>query len=372
MVYGTFQVHALGGPLSLGTFLATINVFKEIGLELQEIYAEMMEIQTTFAPLRKITFFMNFPTDLAQRMSVNRERRRVGHIKAAQAREEHNPQGGSIMMTDRGDLIFAVDTIPIEFEALTFKQNEKQIMTNVSMQFAQGKFYAFVGPPRQGKATLLKLIGQVLVPSPSSGYVIVPPHLRVLHISKDPHVLDESLLRNVLLTHQSSTDIKTFGGMERVKDICKIVGFRNSMMALLDEEPKEDVRQRCDWVRKFSSTDHARLNLARAFVHNPECLVMHMPVITFSDEEAKDMMALLQKHVRERGLALPDRDRKYRRPRTVFVSASALARCGNADVIYSFNRGELSEHKPSEADASTTVQPIAEGHKPSKVDMKVI
>jgi len=270
-------------------------------------------------------------------------------------------------MTDRGDLIFTVDTVPVEFEELTFSQNDKQIMLNVSQQFAQGKFYAFVGPPRQGKATLLKLIGQVLVPNPSNGYVIVPPHLRVLHVSKDAYVLDEPLLRNVLL---SSADISTFGGMDRIREICKLVGFRNSMMTLLEEEPPkdEDGRNNSEWVRRFSSTDHARLNLARAFVHNPECLVMHMPVITFSDEEAKEMMGKIRSHVRERGLALPERDRKYRRPRTVFVSASAMGRCGNADIIYHFNRGVLEEKVLNEPDVeNSTEQPGS-----SNVEHKVI
>merc|ERR1719171_3209429 len=40
MVFGCTQVKTLGGTVSLGTFLATINVFKEIGVELQEIYIE--------------------------------------------------------------------------------------------------------------------------------------------------------------------------------------------------------------------------------------------------------------------------------------------------------------------------------------------
>jgi hypothetical protein len=40
MVIGTFKIKELGGTLTLGALLASINVFKEVGMETQEIYKE--------------------------------------------------------------------------------------------------------------------------------------------------------------------------------------------------------------------------------------------------------------------------------------------------------------------------------------------
>merc|ERR1719217_1291425 len=88
MMTAPFQVVTFGGPLSLGAFLATINVFKEIGVELAEIYKEFMEIQKSIGPLRKVCHFMNLETDLNQRMTINRERRTAGNEKRRRARND--------------------------------------------------------------------------------------------------------------------------------------------------------------------------------------------------------------------------------------------------------------------------------------------
>ena len=40
--YFPLASHIFGGPLTLGAFLATINIFKEMGVELAEIYHETL------------------------------------------------------------------------------------------------------------------------------------------------------------------------------------------------------------------------------------------------------------------------------------------------------------------------------------------
>merc|ERR1711974_156830 len=81
MMVGAYEVRTVGGPISLGVFIATINVFKEVGAEIEEIYRECMEIQMSFGPLQKISYFMNIQTDLRDRMLINRRRRGAGKDK---------------------------------------------------------------------------------------------------------------------------------------------------------------------------------------------------------------------------------------------------------------------------------------------------
>jgi hypothetical protein len=64
------------GALSLGAFLASINVFKEVGTEIEEIYLECMEVQLSFGPLTKITHYMNLETNLVRRMAIVRHRQK--------------------------------------------------------------------------------------------------------------------------------------------------------------------------------------------------------------------------------------------------------------------------------------------------------
>ena len=74
-------------------------------------------------------------------------------------------------------------------------ENAKPVFTKLSAKIAQGSMVVVTGPQGEGKNTLLKLIGQVLVPD--SGTVFVPPHLRVLHVSADAYFVNVSLKSNL-------------------------------------------------------------------------------------------------------------------------------------------------------------------------------
>merc|ERR1719453_2421617 len=118
MMMSVSQVDTFGGTLSLGAFLATINIFKEVGVELAEVYKEFMEIQKSVGPLRKVSHFMNLQTDLETRMTINRMRRQQGNEKRLAARDKHINQpkiaAAQVMKTDAGHHVFAVDLVNIE------------------------------------------------------------------------------------------------------------------------------------------------------------------------------------------------------------------------------------------------------------------
>merc|ERR1711869_140417 len=61
-----------------------------------------------------------------------------------------------------------------------------------------------------------------------------------------------------------------------------------------------------DWIRTFSSTDIAKINLARVFIANPEILIIHRPTIAFEEKTANEMLDLLPEFVQKRGLELPE------------------------------------------------------------------
>jgi len=331
MMISPSQLTAFGGTLSLGAFLATLNIFKEIGKELAEIYTEFMEIQGSIGPLRSVLYLMNLETDLQLRMSINRMRREQGEKQRQEARSSSKET-------------FAVDTIPIALTNMSFKYPDKpRILNQVNITFDQGKMYAFVGPPHQGKATLLKLLGQVLLPEmgeEDSGTLFTPPHLRVLHLSPETLFLDGTLLTNLIF----NTDIKKVGGIARIKKICKLLHFPKEMLESIQEPHGEGGGEASSvesgdsvfrsWLSHLSHSDYPRVSLARALIMNPECLVLHKPAMSFDTNEGKNVLSLVRRHVDERGLELPEAGRKWRRCRTVFFSSTTQQGLALADGVY--------------------------------------
>lgn len=143
-------------------------------------------------------------------------------------------------------------------------------------------------------------------------------------------------LDNILL----GLTLQQAGGIGRIRAICKRVGFTEDQIAQLPQaEEKEDDQRKTHkdvvaWKAFLSETDCARLNLIRVLVANPEVLVMHKPTMYFSDSVREDMMSLLKEHVVQKGIELPEADKKWRRPRTVFFSAETAATLIYADEVY--------------------------------------
>mmetsp|Transcript_77863 Transcript_77863/g.166990 ORF Transcript_77863/g.166990 Transcript_77863/m.166990 type:complete len:860 (-) Transcript_77863:76-2655(-) len=340
MALGVHMVNTVGGTISLGTFLATINVFKEIGCEIEEVYAVCMEIQLSFGPLQKITHLLNLETDLLELMAINRKRRKEGHEKRHEMRD-------ALSKTQFDPGAFAVDSVPIRISNLTFSYQSSHaaqrgmphaepLLKAVNASFEQGKLYAFVGPPHEGKGTILKLLGQAINPAEGEGDIFVPPHLRILHVTRDASIMQhthKTFLENVLL----GGDIVKMGGMERLRRICKRVGFSKEIIGHLggdfNSAPPAPETAR-EWASKFSQTDFARLNLVRVFAMNPEVLAIHKPAVYFDDRERIQITGLLREHVDQRGIELPSKDRAFRRPRTVFFTSSTAAGVKEADMVY--------------------------------------
>ena len=65
------------GVTSLGTFLATIGVMKDISSEFADAYNMILELADTFASVQYLTNYFNKATDLLTWKDVNRKRREL-------------------------------------------------------------------------------------------------------------------------------------------------------------------------------------------------------------------------------------------------------------------------------------------------------
>jgi ABC-type multidrug transport system ATPase subunit len=113
--------------------------------------------------------------------------------------------------------------------------------------------------------------------------------------------------------------------IDRVRAILKRMEFDH--VTPYFAEPRET------WVQKLSYTDLACIHLARAFIVNPEVLVMHRPTIHFEENRREAVWSLLGEFIQNRGVEMPVSGREHRRPRTVFLSTSVWDEVKRADLI---------------------------------------
>jgi len=294
----------LSGDLSLGFFIATLKVFKEMG-------ENFVKLTSSTGPLITLTTMLNSETDLRDLK------------KAADSRLDVTKDFRKALIQKRADgVMFVTDLLPISINDLSFKYPKRSdmdmppIIEHASIpKIKQGSMVVIVGPHQGGKTTLLKLIAQQL--HPTSGAVFVPTHLRVLQVTQDPTIMDLTLVQNLC-----------FGSPDESRK--RIVNIMRRMGLEALEKHLDDPRD--VWMPKLTYTDQAAIHLARAFVMNPEVLVMHRPTIHFDILRAENVYTLLHEFVEYRGIELAASERERRRPRTCFMTSSSFEEAKRADM----------------------------------------
>jgi len=384
--------------LRVGRFVAVLVFFFSTETSLRDILGSLNTMGTASSSLRNVTQFMNMPTNLKRRMTASRHRRRVGEDQRAQARQQMLEDLFAIQpsisedtvtcnpgtMSNYGDqelptgvpkktstrslsqhhgdstpidnMVFAVDKIKIQVSGATFSYAKDQyrhceVLRNVAFELEQGQLVAVYGPHRGGKATLAQLLAQVLFPD--AGEFFVPPHLRVLYLDWLPSILEGTLMENL-----------TFGCVHhgedhRVLPVAKALGLPRDLLQELDTE--EDLETRYmdhnsqsitydrhrklpDMVRSLKSlnfSDKVLVHLARAFVANPEVLVLHKPFEHFNPGQRKIVQAAFRQFVDNRGIAMDPETYSRRRPRTMIFTTSNEQDLGIADVVLEVSDGQL-------------------------------
>jgi len=186
---------------------------------------------------------------------------------------------------------------------------------------------------------------------PTSGVMFLPSHLRVVHVSSEPVVLDRSAWQNL-----------TFGcdnpDPKRVVDICLLLEMSFTQQVLSTDLERLDLltpelARMCDtnkvpadtlhdhedgtkWQHRLTDSECAKIHLARAFIMNPEILILNRPFRRFAEGqgERKRLMEAIRSHIRTRGLALDSKSIARRRPRTVFFTAETLSQAEEADIVW--------------------------------------
>jgi ABC-type transport system involved in cytochrome bd biosynthesis fused ATPase/permease subunit len=248
------------------------------------------------------------------------------------------------------------DLIPIVLSNLSFRHTTSSayVLKDVNLSFPQGCMVAVTGPHQAGKATFVELLANIL--APTSGNIFVPGHLRVLHVSREPMFLRASILHNLALglPRHDTIDIPRVNsillslGLDDIVDVIArelhvkdhnahmIDGKVDAKSFMSDEVLMREATMDC-WEQTLTRSHKMKLHLARALIANPEVMILERTMQGFNEEVANDVLDMLQKHVEERGLALPHEGRASRRPRSVFFTTDSTAQAMKADTILQLN-----------------------------------
>ena len=196
-----------------------------------------------------------------------------------------------------------------------------------------------MGPPGAGKGVLLKLLGGVY--ECSHGRIFVPPHLRVFHVAKAAEMLGGSVCENLffglLQPGQRAADLDR-ATLARGWRICERLGFPAGLMRLAKGIDQETATGRT--LTYLSRSDRKLIHLARAFICNPEVLVVHTPGIDLDEGTKLKVISTLRTFVECRGVEMDPATLGVRRPRTCVFSTSDGADARYVDeMLYCRERG---------------------------------
>ncbi len=161
------------------------------------------------------------------------------------------------------------DSTAVSFDRVSYRINQHSILQDISLSIATGEIAGILGPNGAGKTTLLSLITGLK--NPSQGNI-------TLFSDQHPHdnqarqhigvVLQETALYDELTTHEN---LQFAASLYAIQDVKSRI---NEVLHLLDLADKADQP-----VKILSGGMRRRVAIARAFLHDPELLVIDEPTL---------------------------------------------------------------------------------------------
>jgi len=325
----------LAGTLSLGIFLAVITIFATyLADAITELNSQLMVIVDAFVPLKEFTFFFNLPLELKERKQITYYRRdQTARLRARMWQENKR--------VDHSDLI------PLTFTNVSFQYSSTAcVFDSINITIQQGQLVAVTGPHNSGKATLIDLVTGAKLPT--SGELYVPSHLHVLNVSRQAIFLHASMLHNLVLglPDSSRMDKARIIGILRLLELPSMIsvveneismeadcGNLGTGRAWIEDEINFMGSDEPTWEQSLTNSSKVKLHIARALIANPEVIVFERTLQGLNEETTTLVFDVISRHVKERGLCLPDSERRFRRPRTVIFTTDHASRAAKADCI---------------------------------------
>lgn len=372
--------------VSIGDFLVTWDVFKSAGGAWASMYAVILLMQDVVPSLENIVMLMNIATETKDAQATADNQSRLLNDFIGGILERHSISKPSYVEDYANELPFRFHN----FKYLHVSKGKISGGLDIDCEVPQGGLYLVVGGRGAGKSTFLKVLGRVILVSKAkpgqyearvydvidaikhpvhtggqsmvlgtredkgdaagdsldaanddeekfdtdvtSGEYFIPPHLRVLHISSKPEFFKGTLYDNLIMgVHPDNTHVD--GSEEHVVNICRSLKLPESIV--------EHVKQRNinDWSGCLAESHQVLLSFARAFIANPEVLVLQKPFVYLNKTSTNTVISLLRHFVDDRGVGQDPKKFWTRRPRTCFMSGHVHDGCNMVDAIFEVHCG---------------------------------
>jgi ABC-type nitrate/sulfonate/bicarbonate transport system ATPase subunit len=153
--------------------------------------------------------------------------------------------------------------------------NEKKILENINIKISNGEFISIIGPSGCGKTTLLNLISKLDL---DFNGIIHSPSSKLSFIFQDDRLVPWLTIKENLLLVSENKDLN------RIYELLNLVKLEN----FIDYYPN-----------KISGGMKRRISIIRAFVNNPNLILMDEPFVSLdyptSLELKKDFLILCKK-----------------------------------------------------------------------------
>lgn len=336
----------LGGRISLGALVTTINVYKDLGDRFSTILDGLKALSKAISPLSGLTIQFNLETDIPAR------------AKVFEMNQQFALEYGNQLQRN-------FDAVPLALEKLQLDQSPLvKAGAQLTVEAAQGSVVQIIGPHDSGKGAILRRICDL--DSTMPGVVKASPHLTILQVPHEPLFLEGGgVFANL---HMAAIGQKGFDATAtaRGRRILQRLGLGKSwimeqydseeMTSLLpadeeklaptspfscheeEEEEEEEEEGNPTWAQNLSGSEKWRFQLARAFLHDPHVLVVHRPVDELDSNLKELFLSLFREFVDKKGLEMDetgrDLDMSKRRPRTLIFSTGSSTSTNIPDIIW--------------------------------------
>jgi ABC-2 type transport system ATP-binding protein len=172
---------------------------------------------------------------------------------------------------------------------------KKSVLKDVSFCLFKGDILGMIGPNGAGKTTLLYILLGII--EPTSGEVKY--FGRPLKKERSKILKRVGFASNYVSLPYSLTveeNLKVFANLYEVKDYRRRIDEVLVIFKLADKK-----KALC---RGLSTGEMMRLNLARAFLHEPDVLLLDEPTAGLDPEYMREVAEFLKKQAEERGLSI--------------------------------------------------------------------
>eukprot|EP00435_Cladocopium_sp_Y103_P057483 s244_g19.t1 len=160
----------LGGRISLGALVTTINVYKDLGDRFSTILDGLKALSKAISPLSGLTIQFNLETDIPQR------------AKIFEMNQQFALEYGNQLQRN-------FDAVPLALEKLQLDQSPLvKTGAQLTVEAAQGTVVQIIGPHDSGKGAILRRICDL--DSTMPGVVKASPHLTILQVPHEPLFLE--------------------------------------------------------------------------------------------------------------------------------------------------------------------------------------